>query len=313
MALEGVKSKYKRVMSGVPQGSILGPFFFILYINSMFKEVSNNQLLYLYADDAKLAAVIENCNDYIALQGTLNKLQDWCTTWGMNFNAKKSQVMSFGVKVKNIYNYVINDSRLEGVKVFNDLGIMVNDKLTWREHIDSITKKASQRFGFVKRCIDYNATQECKLLCYKSLIRPILEYGTIVWSCINNRLLSSVERVQRRVTKFIMNDYNCTYEHTLCQLKILPLSLRRDMLDLIFLYNNIQGTSDSNIMSLLTYNERYNRRTGDNLLLQINRTKHENNKYCFHNRVCYSWNTIPYEIRALELYASGKTVTLKIN
>ena len=93
----------------------------------------------------------------------------------------------------------------------SDLGIIVDEKLKWNEHVANINKKAKQRLGLVKRTLGHNIKPEVKLQCYKSLIQPVLEYCTPLWTNTARKNIEKVETVQRKATKYITNDYDNEY------------------------------------------------------------------------------------------------------
>ena len=131
------------------------------------------------------------------------------------------------------------DTKIERVSSFSDLGIQVDSKLEWSEHINIITNKANQRLGLVKRTLGYNTSQAVKVQCYKSLIQPLLEYCTPLWSNCSRKNVERLESVQRRATAYILNDYkhDIDYRIRLISCDLLPLSFRREFLDLSFFVN----------------------------------------------------------------------------
>ena len=190
VVLEGCKSHYKFVLSGVPQGSILGPLLFLYFINDMSSFLNHGSKLYQYTDDSKLCLPVETINDCFMLQQDLLLVLEWSSTWGMNFNTKKCNVMSF---FKNhrpiIYDYVIvlNDSNLNRVSYFNDLGVTVSSDLTWNAHVENCIKKANKRLGLVKRCTGFTCPSSVKKLCYTALVRPLVEFNSTLWSGVNKK------------------------------------------------------------------------------------------------------------------------------
>jgi hypothetical protein len=267
VVLEGHKSRYSVVTSGVPQGSILGPLLFLYYINDIFKCInSTDTSLFLYADDAKIGHVINNVDDCKLLQSELESLYVWCNTWGMAFNVTKCVFMSFS---KNIilttYPYNIRNVSLNRVTKFTDLGILINDKLEWDDHINNCIKRANMRLGLIKRTTGYPCSTEVKLLCYTSLVRPILEFTSQLWTCnYNKKLMKNLESVQRRATKYILCDLNSSYDERLCKLSLLPLSFRREFLDLLFYYNCIHDIVDMNLNQFPQFIVHINPRTRQN-------------------------------------------------
>jgi hypothetical protein len=314
VVVEGSSSNYLKVLSGVPQGSILGPLFFIMYINDIFNNVSSEtDVLYLYADDSKLGSTINNVNDCINMQAKLDLFVNWGNCWGMNFNPKKCCVMTFTNNKSPVnFTYSINGSDLTKVDEFNDLGVIVSSKLTWDTHINNCVTKANKRLGLIKRCVGYEVSNKAKLLCYKSLVRPLLEYGTMLWSCNSRKTLIRLESVQRRASKYILNNFISEYDVRLNACELLPLTLRRDFLDCLFLYNNLHGLVDSNILNLVSFNQNRGR-NNDDLMLNHKRVHLETCRNFYINRITNLWNSVPYELRSIELTESGYNTSFKNN
>jgi hypothetical protein len=315
VVVEGNCSEYKRVLSGVPQGSILGPLLFVMYINDIVKEINNDSFLYLYADDSKLGRTIMTINDCTELQAELNKLVFWSHKWGLKFNARKCCVMSF-LKDKNkiVYNYTMMEQTLDRVSNTADLGLIICDNLRWDDNIMKIVNNANKRLGMLKRSLGYGCNMQVKLLGYKALIRPLLEVNSIIWHCDTRKLLNQVESVQRRATKYILCDYSSSYEERLNRCNLLPLSLRRDYLDIVFLYNYFHDLHYASL-NIHFINNRLTRTRAatDALMLPVRPCKHEYHRKWYCNRVVPYWNKLPFECRNLELCTNGTNFEFKIN
>jgi hypothetical protein len=265
--------------------------------------------MYLYADDAKIGKTVVKVEDCISLQKDLDNIIHWGTTWGLTFSPNKCKCMSFCYsKNKQIinYTYVMDGTDIQKVNQFTDLGLVVTNNLSWDNHINTCIKKANQRLGFVKRTIGYSCSVEVKLMSYKSLIRPIVEYCSILWSGGTKKQLLKVESLQRRASKFISNDNYSCYEHRLRSCDILPLSLRREMLDCTFFYNCIHGITDYDILSILQMHVPSSvTRNDDEYLLSANKVKSETYSRFFTNRVRHLWNVLPYGVRSCDLTPLG--------
>jgi hypothetical protein len=235
----------------------------------------------------------------------------------MIFNIGKCVSMSFSFKHPTTpYTYTINNIPIAITKSFVDLGVIVNNDLKWDNHINSCIKKANQKLGLIKRITGYECKPNLKLLCYISIVRPQLEYCSQLWNCFpTKKLLISTESVQRRATKYILHDFQSNYEHRLSQLKILPLSLRREFLDLVFYYNSVNDLVDINLSIMPKYITNVHirtRRNNDDLLLQINKVKYNAFSKFFTNRISRSWNALPYNIRNIEITPMGYNSSFKL-
>jgi hypothetical protein len=312
--LDGVSSNVSLVTSGVPQGSILGPMLFVYYINDMFKYITvDNIHTFLYADDTKLGMGIDGLDSCNILQGELDNLFKWSSDWGMMFNPSKCVYMSFCYSNPKInYTYKISNTPIDRVFSFNDLGVLVTHKLKWDEHINSCIKKANRRLGLVKRTVGYTCSSPVKLLCYTTLVRPLIEYSSQVWSCNVKKLIVNLESVQRRATKFILNDFSSPYFDRLNSLKLLPLALRREYLDLVYFFNCTHNLIDINMTILPTFIPTHRTRTGmDPLLLSNKLVKHTIYDKYYSCRISKLWNALPLYIRELETTPMGYNTSFK--
>jgi hypothetical protein len=316
VVIEGHSSRLTMVKSGVPQGSILGPLLFNYYINDLFKCVTDtNCTLFLYADDAKIGYGIKDNISCHNLQNELNNVVNWSKKWGMLFNVNKCVLMSLSYSPKIVeHNYYINNSVVTRVNNFTDLGITINSRLKWDGHINSCVKKANQKLGLIKRITGYTCSTDVKLLCYTSIVRPHLEFSSQMWSCHSKKLLLSIESVQRRATKFILNDFISDYHTRLSLLSLLPLSLRRNYLDLVFFFNCVHDLVDINTEILplfIVHDNIRTRQDHDDHLVHSNRVRSHLYECSFTQRIGKIWNTLPYELRKIELTAMGHNSTFK--
>lgn len=150
MIVNNVTSSPLNVISGVPQGSVLGPLLFLIYINDIASSLSST--VRLYADDLVLYRKISSINDCIILQDDLEKLTTWCESWLMTINLDKSKIMSFSrSKNKLTYTCSISSCELERVATFKYLGVFLSADLSWKCHVDYIWSKANRNLEFLRR------------------------------------------------------------------------------------------------------------------------------------------------------------------
>jgi hypothetical protein len=306
VVVEGKTSSYIIVKSGVPQGSILGPLMFNYFINDIIQCTHNSNCdIFLYADDSKIVKDIKSYNDCLILQNCLENLNRWCEKWGLKFNVTKCAIMTFArTKQPYTYDYHLDGLILNRVTSFTDLGVIVNNRLSWDNHITMSVNKAFKRLGYIKRVIGHDCNIESKLLCYKSLVRPIVEFNSCVWTCGTKKLLLKIESLQRRASKYILDDYVSNYYTRITKCNILPLAMRRDFLDCVFMYNYHNQVVDVNLdVNFHRDGEQpvRLRNQPDNLTLipRINHLQSYSKFFC--NRIVKIWNCIPLEIRSVEL------------
>ena len=169
--VDGAFSSWRKVISGIPQGSVIGPLLFVIFINDMPDEVKHN-FCKLFADDCKLYGIVEATGENF-VQTDLTSLEEWSKVWQLPFNAKKCKVMHFGYNNPN-RSYILNGLALDPVTSEKDLGVMVDNKLKFHVHAAAATKKANQMLGVIKRTyVTRDATTMATL--YKSMVRPHME------------------------------------------------------------------------------------------------------------------------------------------
>ncbi|MCG8431742.1 MAG: hypothetical protein MJA29_11285, partial [Candidatus Omnitrophica bacterium] len=156
VVVEGAVSPLLPVVSGVPQGSILGPLLFSMYVNDLPATISELTDSGLYADDAKCYRTIRDLNDCIALQGDLDMLWQWSNVWGLGFSIPKCQVVSITRKANPIhFHYNLHGTVLERVNDVKDLGVTVQSNLTWNRHVDQVVDSANRAWFAVRRVTGY--------------------------------------------------------------------------------------------------------------------------------------------------------------
>ena len=195
------------VTSGVPQGSVLGPLLFLIYINDLPLHVSSN--IRMFADDCVIYRKINSVSDNTSLQDDLRRVQEWCSLWLMELNSNKCKTVSFHRR-KNplIFSYRIANANLELVPSYKYLGVTLCRDLTWATHITNIISSANRTLEFLKRHLRH-APQHVKLLAYQSLIRTKLEYASPIWNPHQIHLINQLESLQNRATRFI----HCKYSY----------------------------------------------------------------------------------------------------
>jgi len=153
VVLNGKFSEKASVLSGVPQGTVLGPLLFLIYINDMPAYVQSN--IRLFADDAYLYRTIANINDPLSLQDDLTSLQEWERLWDMEFHPQKCKHLPI------TSTYSIHNEELENVLKAKYLGVTIDKKLKWNTHVESICNKANQKRSFLQRNLR-NCSREVK-------------------------------------------------------------------------------------------------------------------------------------------------------
>ena len=204
--LAGWSSQIFNVTSGVPQGSHLGPLLFILFMDDATKVFSSSTCL-LYADDLKILKVIKNVLDASALQRDLNRLLQWCEVNQLYLNIKKCNVISFTRKRSKIeFGYSVNGVQLNRLKVVKDLGILMDEKLTFGKHIEYVIAKSYSMLGFISRtCKEFRSVRTLKSL-YFAHVRSYLEYASVVWHPYQETFVDRIESIQKKFLMFAQEE-----------------------------------------------------------------------------------------------------------
>ena len=206
VVIEGEESESIPVTSGVPQGSVLGPILFLIYINDLPDEVCSQ--VRLFADDTALYLTMESEDSGSTLQSDLDILSMWETRWDMEFNPSKCQVVHVtGSKRPVKRDYILHGQVLESVTCAKYLGVDISCSLTWNSHIDRITGSANRTLGFVRRNIKTRMSK-VRETAYNTLVRPQLEYASAVWDPHNKNRISQIEQVQRRAARWTVSNFD---------------------------------------------------------------------------------------------------------
>ena len=178
VTVKGKCSLNKRVTSGVPQGSVLGPLLFICFIIDL-PDAIKHSMSNIFADDTKLYKQITSPEDADELQMDINSLYEWCITWGMSFNTTKCFIMHYG-KANAHYIYHINGNILSNCDTYKDLGVLTSKDLKVHAQLKSCIAKANSIVGMIRRTFTY-IDGDLLTRTFKVFVRPILEYCQQVW------------------------------------------------------------------------------------------------------------------------------------
>jgi hypothetical protein len=248
VVISGHASSWANVTSGVPQGSVLGPILFVLFIDDLHSTLSPydwNELL--FADDCKLYRRVSTVRDCIILQRALAVLEEWCLQNGLSPNIKKFGIISLSLREKNLvrFDYKLNDSVITRLNSINDLGVIFDSKLLFIEDIEKIKSKSMQLLGLLYRFTDIKSVNALRAY-FINFVSPVLDYCSPIWSlaCISNlNKLNCVlsfffcNIVRKRVYRY----REMSTMNILAALNIMPLHCRRHMTDLVYLHKIMNG------------------------------------------------------------------------
>ena len=238
--VNNAESSLALVLSGIPQGSVLGPTLFIIYINDLLDDVNSNGLL--FADDAKIFSRISSVDDALSLQSDINLLENWSKLWLLNFHPDKCHVLTLGKfdNIKHTQRYSIAGNELEHVFDEKDLGVTIDSNLTFEDHISLKVKKANVMVGLIRRSFTFLSCNLFKKL-YTTFVRPHLEYAQTVWSPHLKRYINVIENVQIRATKLVDGLSKLSYSERLRRLDLPTLVYRRARGDMIEVYKHFHS------------------------------------------------------------------------
>lgn len=293
VSVNGEKSYIGQVWSGIPQGTVLGPILFIIYINDILENIESDG--FLFADDTKIYKIITSKEDALALQQDINSLHKWSEIWGMRFNKDKCHVLTLGrvENIKHTYHYRVGYEELEHVFEEKDLGVIIDSNLSFDEHICKKVKIANSLVGLIRRSFSHLDCKSFKKL-YCAFIRPHLEYAQPVWAPHSQRLIDLIEKVQIRATKLVDGLAKMEYEERLRKLDLPTLVYRRLRGDAIQMYKHFRHYDKASLSAAFRPNCRTSRKHAYQL--------HES-RPCdgvtgiqynsFYYRTTRSWNELP--------------------
>jgi hypothetical protein len=294
VVVNGSESPWSPVTSGIPQGSVLGPVLFIIFINDMPDAV--HSLLLMFADDAKVFRRVDSVEGSTRLQEDLRKLSEWADKWLMTFNASKCKVMHLGYKNERVKYYLPErgkDVELIETESERDLGVVFDSKLTFSKHCEEQVNKANRILGMIRASYTYIDCGIMKQL-FKGLVRPYLEYGNVVWSPQYLKDARLVENVQRRATRLVPGMKGLDYEERLQKMELPSLFYRRARGDLIEVYkflNDMYQVDHDLFLRDMNSSTR-----GHCLKLKTRKSRLEVRRHFFGVRVVSYWNRLPEEV-----------------
>ena len=318
------------ILSGVPQGSILGPLLFVMFINDVFSCVSPNTNIALYADDTMIWRRILKFEDHFALQNDINNLFNWSLKNKMVFHPKKCKALAVTRQRNvldnlpfNIFIYELNGSDIDYVSSQRDLGVNISTNLNWGLHHDLLVQQADSKLGLLRRTSHFTTDKKRKRTFYLALVRSLSEHCSQLWSPQYPSHILKFESIQRRVIKWINGEPFTSYSEEkyaeeLRKYNILPLKLKFAHNDLTIFYkiNNqlVPINFPQHIIPYRTENRRHTRQNASvHSSVDVSRfhytltPKSDALKKSFFYRTVRLWNTIPANIRQSFCLNSFKT------
>ena len=298
VVIDGVLSNPTEVLSGVVQGSVLGPLIFILFIDDIadcmdIGEV-NPTSCSIFADDLKIYCSYDSVHDNSSIVHTVRNIERWSSLWQLRINPEKSILLQVGSVPPGHSQYVICNQIIQPSIHVRDLGLSYDSKLCFKEYIAEIVARAFQRVNLLLRSfISGNVLILTKA--YITYVRPLLEYCTYLWSPYQNYLIDKIERVQRYFSRRVLFRTKPPYLSRLEILKLETLEIRRIKFDLKLCYKIINGLCDLNFDKFFTFaSSSVTRGHNYKLIKPLSKNNWLLNFYS--SRVVSYWNSLPSDV-----------------
>ena len=238
--VRGQKSDKLEVYSGVPQGSVLGPVLFTLYIHDLPAQIKSK--LSIFADDTKMMSEVGSHSGVEMIKKDLKQLEAWANTNGMKFNPDKCSVMHCGNNNSKV-EYRIYGNKIRETSCEKDLGILIDKDLNFKEQTSASVNKANQKLGIIRRTFA-KLSPKMFIILYQMIVRPHLEYAVQLWAPHHQGLMNKIEAVQRRATKMVKGFNRLSYSERLKELDLMSTEARRTRGDMILTYRVISKKLD---------------------------------------------------------------------
>ena len=293
VVVNGTASSYAPVESGVPQGSVLGPSLFLLYINDLPSNLTATARL--FADDTACHQTILSTANQDSLQQDLDKMATWEDKWKMEFHPKKCSTVHISKSQPSKHSYTLRGHTLAEETDVKYLGVTLSNDLKWNRHVTNICSKANKTLGFLRRNLRIS-NPKVKRMAYQAMVRPILEYSSPVWDPYTADLVDTLEKVQRRATRWICNRYRQTssVDDMLINLEMPTLASRRKDARLVtfFKFHNKLTNINSKFLPSQSVRRRSQRRfNAQSYNIPSNRTEYRQKS--FFPRTIPDWNALP--------------------
>ena len=257
VVIDGAFSGWRDVLSGVPQGSVVGPLLFIIFINGLLSSLSCTA--HVYADDVMLFEIGETEEVNKSLESNLGKVETWSSQWLVEFNEAKTIAMSFGTDPSRPLNF--RGSSIQDSASHKHLGVILDSTLKWTTHINMIVEKAETRLRYLTLARRLGPQAVLSNI-YTTLIRPTTEYCCSVWSNITVSDAMPLQKFQNRAARLITGaPFFTSIDKLHTELGLDFLDARRKYFRLTFYHKLIEGKMPSYLTDRIPqYDHKYNTR-----------------------------------------------------
>ena len=300
VVINGHCSEWQHIKAGVPQGSILGPLLFIVFINDIVKDIDSS--IKLFADDTSLYIIVDD--PIVAaekLNSDINRIHDWSMNWLVKFNAQKTESMVISRKFNKPFHPPIymDNTIIQTVKVHRHLGLNLTDDGTWGKHIDLITKKAFNRVNILRKfkfILDRKTLEKI----YLTYIRPLLEYGDVIWDTKALYLTKKLENVQIEAARIVTGSTRLvSIDKLYVETGWERLSVRREQHRLVYFYKMVNNLTPNYLAELVpqSFENIHEHNTRNSSIIPPVRSRTALYSNYFLPQTVRSWNLLPVNIK----------------
>ena len=311
VVFQATESSLKTISAGVPQGSVLGPLLFLIYVNDIAESLLS--LTRLYADDSSLYYSASSVQD---IEGIINHdltmISHWAQQWLVNFNPSKTEAMFFSLRgYETLPSLYFNNTQINFVDSHKHLGLTLSNDGKWSEHIENILCTASKTVGIMRK-LKYSIGRKALNQIYLSYVRPILEYSCLVWNGCTDQNANSLEKLQNEAARIVTGlTRSVSLENLYRECGWESLKHRRTMQQYYFMYKVNNNSVPSYINDLFPPNVRertnYNLRNREDLSVPYSRTEIMK-KSCIPSSISL-WNQLDWNLKnAPSLTAFKQTI-----
>ena len=298
--INGKSSAWQEVSSGVPQGSILGPLLFLVFINDIDNVINGKGVISKFADDTKVLVPIRNEEDAIEMQNIIHRLETWSNLWLMRFNTSKCSIMHFG-KSNSERTYYMNGEAIKKSDSERDIGVVITRNCKPSEMCAKVSKKANQLLGLLSRGLSFKSKKNFLPL-YKTYILPHLEFAQASWApwMVGDKEL--LENIQKRALRQITDLKGKTYKEKLKECDILSVDDRRRRNDLILMYkvlHDMEGVDAKKIFQMAEREEQFiaTRHSTSYMAVKVPKSRLDCRQNFWGVRVVNPWNDLENHIK----------------
>ena len=317
VVVNGYKSTEEPVISGVPQGSVLGPVLFVMFINDLEWVIAQNSTVRFFADDTRISKHIACVEDHFALQDDLTSILRWAKRNNMQLHEQKFELLVHRACPVNsleslpftsdLYTYQVSkEVLLSSTKELRDLGVRISADLSWKSQISSVVSKGRSMAAWVLS-VFRSREPEVMMTLYKTYVRSHLEYCSILWHPQNIEDIEAIEGVQRSFTSRIEGLSGKTYWERLEALNLMSLQRRRERYIIIMMWKILNGFVPNDMRIDFRLNERQGLKA---VLPPIPRECRNRVKTQYDSSFAYLgpklWNLLPKTINLIDTFHKFK-------